>query len=160
MTDLVTTTTRLGALRWVELRCFEIVGGWVADTPADEVEFRVLWNAQSGHHAWRADLLSSRLSIARELPDEVATVGSRGGRTLVDALASTQPGGPRRLEIVAREALPRLIAGYRCLASSTSPASDEPVARIARVALVDVLDDWQRTNDVLDQIRADRILPV
>ncbi len=160
MTEFVVVTARLGALRWVELRSFEILGSWVAQTPAAEAETRVLWNALSAHHAWRADLVGSRMSIAREHPAEAATVGSPGGQALVAALLAAPPEGPCRLEIVARELLPRLVTGYRSLIATATPASDEPVGRIARIASADVLDDWQRAQELLDRVRGAGIPPI
>jgi hypothetical protein len=159
MTDFVTVTGRLGALRWLELRCFEIIGGWTADTAATDGELRVLWNAQSAHHAWRADLVGSRLSIARELPADAATTGSIGAQALVSTLTTAAAEGPSRLVIVARDLLPRLVSAYRSLALTTTPASDEPVARIARIGLADVLEDWQRAQELLEKGRGETIFP-
>lgn len=164
MTDFVTMTGRLGALRWVELRCFEIVGAWTTDTPSSDsassdAEIRVLWNALSAHHAWRAELVGSRLSIARELPADAATVGSAGAQVLVEALTTTAADSSARLAVVARDVLPRLVSAYRSLAVTSAPASDEPVARIARIAHADVLEDWQRTLEILDRTRSETIFP-
>jgi hypothetical protein len=40
--------------RWLELRCFELLGAWVASTP--EPEAKLLLARQSHHHAWHAEL--------------------------------------------------------------------------------------------------------
>lgn len=160
MTEFVVVTARLGALRWVELRCFEILGSWVAETPASEAETRLLWNALSAHHAWRADLVGSCMSIAREHPADAATVGSPGGQALVSVLVAAAPDAMSRLGVVARDLLPGLLAGYRSLRSSATPASDEPVARIARIALADVLEDWQRAQELFDQARGAGLAPI
>ena len=56
------TARWVGAARWLELRCFELLGGWVTTTPEPEV--KLAFARQSHHHAWHAELFERVLPSA------------------------------------------------------------------------------------------------
>ncbi len=48
--------------RWIEQRCFELLGGWVTSTPEPDV--KLVFARQSHHHAWHAELFDRVLPSA------------------------------------------------------------------------------------------------
>jgi hypothetical protein len=143
---LVESARTLGATRWTELRCFELVGAWAADPgPA---ELRVLFTTLSGHHAWRADLVRSRLPVAADLAADVVTIADPGAAALVEALRGLSVDGIARLAALARVALPRLAGTYGDMAAASAGPSDA-MGRIVRVARDDAAADWHRAAGAL-----------
>ena len=59
------TARRIARARWLEERCFEVLGGWVASTPEPEV--KLVLARQSHHHAWHAELFERVLPVASGL---------------------------------------------------------------------------------------------
>jgi hypothetical protein len=149
---------RVGHHLWLEMRLFELLGGWVATTP--ELAVKPVLAAHSRHHAWHAELWHGHLPrLAGRDPGELVVPHHEG---LVDALDALDPDGvPRdgdgagpdgageapatveRLVGVYRVVLPRLIAAYRDDLAGASPVADAPVMRSLRFMLADELDDWQ-----------------
>jgi hypothetical protein len=48
------TARAIARARWLERRCFEVLGAWVVSTPEPEVKLALA--RQSHHHAWHAEL--------------------------------------------------------------------------------------------------------
>ncbi len=145
---LVATARRLGACRWIEQRAFEIVGAWAADPGPAEV--RVLFTTLAGHHAWRADLVASRLPVAADLAAEVVTVADVSGSALVEAVRAVPVDGVGRLAVLARVVLPRLAGTYGDMAAASVGPSDA-IGRIVRVVRDDAVADWHRAARTLDR---------
>ena len=59
------TARRITRARWLERRCFEVLGGWVVSTP--EPEMKLALARQSHHHAWHAELFDRVLPSANGL---------------------------------------------------------------------------------------------
>jgi hypothetical protein len=137
---LVAEARALGALRWLELRCFEVVGAWAADGGPPEV--RVLLATLSSHHAWRADLVRSRLPLAAEVAADVVTAPSRRGRALAEALAALADDAVARLAVSARVVLPGLATAYEDLAVPMEGLRHDAMGRIVRMARDDARADW------------------
>jgi hypothetical protein len=146
---LVDEARTLGALRWLELRCFETVGGWAADDGPPEI--RVLLGTLASHHAWRADLLRSRLPLVAEVAADVVTAPSRRGRALAGALSAVTGGAVGRLAVGARVVLPGLATAYDDLAAPTDGSRHDAVGRILRIARDDVRADWWTAARALER---------
>jgi hypothetical protein len=142
----VASARRLGACRWTELRCFELVGAWAADAaPAD---LRVLFTTLAGHHAWRADVLLSRLPVAADLLADAVTVADAPAAALVDGLSRLPVDGVARTAVLARVALPHLTGAYGDMAAACAGPSDA-IGRIVRVARDDAAADWHGAASAL-----------
>ena len=76
--SLVESGRMLGCYRWVELRLFEILGSWVVTETEPEV--RVLFDVQSRHHAWHAQLWGERIpEVGGLIEPDLATVAPDEG---------------------------------------------------------------------------------
>jgi hypothetical protein len=149
---LVASARALGACRWTELRCFEAVGAWAADPGPAEV--RVLLTTLSSHHAWRADLVLSRLPVAADLAADVVTAPDPTASALVTALADVPADGVARLAALARVVLPHLAGTYGDMAAACAGPSDA-IGRIVRVVRDDAAADWHGAARVLARHLAD-----
>jgi len=67
---------RVGHYKWIEMRLFEALGGWVATVPELDVKLRL--GTHCYHHAWHAELWHKRLPELREMnPDRSSLPSSR-----------------------------------------------------------------------------------
>jgi|SRR5579862_5111599 len=135
-------TRRLGACRWVELRLYETMGGWVPSIP--ELDVRLAVGSACAAHAWHAE----QLGQAAPAPAPPAPADD-GAEALLDAVAAAD-GTLERLVGAYRVVVPRLVAAYTAHLNHTSAASDGPVARALGRALADELTAW-RDGEVLVQ---------
>jgi hypothetical protein len=136
---LVASARALGACRWTELRGYEVVGAWAADPgPAD---LRVLLTTLSSHHAWRAELLLSRLPVAADLAADIVTTPDPEATALVTALAAVPADGVARVAALARVVLPHLAGTYGDMAAAC-PGPSDAIGRIVRVVRDDAAADW------------------
>ena len=93
---------RVGHYKWIEMRLFEALGGWVATVPELDVKMRL--GTHCYHHAWHAELWHKRLPELREMNPERLTVPPNDELVaFVDAM--TEPEAP---ELTHREAGRRL----------------------------------------------------
>ena len=71
---------RVGNYKWIEMRLFEVLGGWVATVPELDVKLRL--GTHCYHHAWHAELWHKRLPELREMNPERLTAPAerRAGR--------------------------------------------------------------------------------
>ncbi len=146
---LVESARLLGSYRWVELRLFEVLGNWVANET--EAEARLLFDIQSRHHAWHAELWGARLPDVDSVvdPDLLTVAPDEGTEELMSSLGGV-PGSEEgsggtlvRLVGLARVVLPRLVCGYGYHLNRAALVSDAPVIRALRLALRDDMEDWQ-----------------
>lgn len=141
MTTLAETARRLGRLRWVELRLFEVLGGWVASTPEPAVQ--AMLAAQSYHHAWHGRLWGERFPSGYGHDLEAATApASAALARWVDDVAALDRTADRLCGLY-RVVLPRLIVDYRTWRDEANPVSDGPLLRWLGFVLADDVDDWQ-----------------
>ena len=142
---------RVGHYKWIEMRTFEVLGGWVATVPELDVKLRL--GTHTYHHAWHAELWHKRLPELREMNQERLNVPPNDELVdFVDAL--TEPEAPEltieKLVGVYRVLLPHLIAAYTYHLNNTSTITDAPTMRSLKFVLDDDFEDW-RDGEMLIQ---------
>src|SRR5437879_13139058 len=66
--DVEESARRVGHYKWVEMRLFEVLGGWVATVPELDIKRRP--GTHGNHNAWHPELWHKRLPERREMnPD-------------------------------------------------------------------------------------------
>ena len=140
--DVEESARRVGNYKWVEMRLFEVLGGWVATVPELDVKMRL--GTHCYKHAWHADLWHKRLPELREMSPERLTVPANDELVaFIDAM--TEPEAPEltieKLTGVYRVLIPRKIAAYTYHLNGTSPITDAPTIRWLRFILIDEVDD-------------------
>ena len=149
--DVEETARRVGHYKWVEMRLFEALGGWVATVPELDVKLRL--GTHCYKHAWHAELWNKRLPELREMNTERLTVPPNDEFVaFMDAI--TEPEGPgqtlEKLVGVYRVLIPHKIAAYTYHLNNTSTITDAPTIRSLKFVLQDELDDW-RDGEMLIQ---------
>jgi hypothetical protein len=142
---------RVGNYRWVEMRLFEALGGWVATVP--ELDVKMVLGRHCYHHAWHAELWTKRLPELREMNVDRMTVPANDELVaFIDAVR--EPEAPEltieKLVGVYRVLIPRKIAAYTFHLNGTSEITDAPTIRSLKFALQDELEDW-RDGEMLIQ---------
>jgi len=142
---------RVGHSKWIELRLFEVLGGWVATVPELDVKLQLATHAH--HHAWHAELWHQRLPALRELHPERLTVPAND--ELVAFLAAmTAPAAPEqtieKLVGAYRVLIPRVVAAYVHHRRAASALTDAPTIRSLGFILQDDQADW-RDGELLIQ---------
>ncbi|HZQ28115.1 MAG TPA: hypothetical protein VFA94_10500 [Acidimicrobiales bacterium] len=147
------TARRAGHYRWIEMRLFEVLGGWVATVPELDVKIRL--GAHTYKHAWHADLWTKRLPELREMnPDRLTAPANDDVVAFMDAVA--EPESPdqtiEKLVGVYRVLIPRKIAAYTYHLNNTSTITDAPTIRSLKFILQDELDDWRDGEMLLQSL--------
>jgi len=121
------TARWVGAARWLELRCFELLGGWVATTPEPDV--KLAFARQSHHHAWHAELFERVLPSANGLSTEgLVAAPDDAWRALVEDLAALTVTNDRL--VGAYELLvPGKLDEYERWYDAVDPVQDAPLRR-------------------------------
>ena len=137
---------RVGSYKWLEMRLFETLGGWVATVPELDVKMRL--GTHCYHHAWHADLWHKRLPELREMnPDRLTQPANAELEAFVEAM--TAPEAPEltieKLVGVYRVLIPHKIAAYTYHLNNTSTITDAPTIRSLRFALDDEISDASAT---------------
>ena len=142
---------RIGHHAWIELRLFEIVGGWVTAVP--ELEAKAVLATQSYHHAWHAELWHGLLpSVPHLHAPDLVTPADPGTAEQIDSLtAATRT--VERLSGLYEVVLPGLIAAYTDHLSRTTPVTDGPTIRALRLVLADEEEDARTGERVLQALR-------
>lgn len=145
--DLEENARRIGHYRWAELRLFEALGSWTTTVPEPEVA--PLLGAHCHHHAWHAELWSSRLPELRHLdPDRLTAPPNDAMERFVAAL--TEPEHTiERLVGAYRVLIPHLVAAYEFHRDHTSEATDAPTIRAITLVLRDELADLHDAEALL-----------
>ena len=135
---------RVGAYKWIEMRLFEALGGWVATVPELDVKLRL--GTHCYHHAWHAELWHKRLPELREMnPERLTQPANAEMATFMEAL--TEPTDLsmtiEKLVGVYRVLLPHLMAAYTYHRNNTSTITDAPTIRSLDFALADDMADWR-----------------
>ncbi|HVE94706.1 MAG TPA: hypothetical protein VNB24_07270 [Acidimicrobiales bacterium] len=151
--DVEETARRVGNYKWIEMRLFEALGGWVATVPELDIKLRL--GTHCYKHAWHADLWHKRLPELREMNPERLTVAANDEIvTFMDAV--TEPGGPdqtiEKLVGVYRVLIPHKIAAYTYHLNNTSTITDAPTMRSLRFALNDEFEDWRDGEMMLQSL--------
>ena len=147
------TARRVGHYKWIEMRLFEVLGGWVATVPELDVKLRL--GTHCYHHAWHADLWHKRLPELREMNPERLTVAPNDELVaFVDAL--TEPEAPEltieKLVGAYRVLIPAKIAAYTYHRNNTSTITDAPTIRSLGFILQDEMDDWRDGEMMLQSL--------
>ena len=145
------TARRVGNYKWIEMRLFEVLGGWVATVPELDVKMRL--GTHCYHHAWHAELWDKRLPELREMnTDRLTEPANDKVAAFIEAV--TEPEAPEatleKLVGVYRVLIPHKIAAYTYHLNNTSTITDSPTIRSLNFALQDELDDW-RDGEMLIQ---------
>ena len=141
---------RLGRCRWVELRLFEVLGGWVTSVPEPEVKH--LLAVHGPHHAWHAELWHDRRPRLAHLPaDELVAPATPEVAELLDAVAAAE-GTVERLVGAYRVVLPALVAAYSAHLDRCREPTDGPIARSLRFALADEVEHWRQGEVLLQRL--------
>lgn len=142
---------RVGNYKWIEMRLFEALGGWVATVPELDVKLRL--GTHCYKHAWHAELWHKRLPELREMNPERLTLPAND-KVVEFMEAMTAPTGPdqtiEKLVGVYRVLIPHKIAAYTFHLNNTSTITDAPTIRSLKFALADEFDDW-RDGEMLIQ---------
>jgi len=138
----------VGGYAWVELRLFEIVGGWVPDVPEPEVKVRLA--AQARHHAWHAELwLGHRPVVAGRDVDELVAAPSAGAAAALDALATRDAPAASAAPGRSRESAPAAPDASGRTGDDGDPAGDrgatlDRLAGLSRVVLPRLITAYGR----------------
>jgi len=151
--DVEESARRVGNYKWIEMKLFEALGGWVATVPELDVKMRL--GTHTYHHAWHADLWNKRLPELREMNTERLTVPANDAMVeFVDAM--TEPEGPdqtiEKLVGVYRVLIPHKIAAYTYHLNATSTITDAPTIRWLKFILIDEMDDWRDGEMMLESL--------
>ena len=149
--DVEESARRVGHYKWIEMRLFEVLGGWVATVPELDVKLRL--GTHCYHHSWHAELWHKRLPELREMnPERLTAPPNDELVAFVDAL--TEPEAPEltieKLVGVYRVLIPHKIAAYTFHRNNTSTITDAPTVRSLDFALGDEFEDW-RDGEMLIQ---------
>jgi hypothetical protein len=144
---------RVGNYKWIEMRLFEALGGWVATVP--ELDVKLVLGRHCYHHAWHSELWDKRLPELREMKTERLTLPPNDEMiAFVDALR--EPEAPEltieKLVGVYRVLLPHKIAAYTYHQNVTSRITDAPTIRSLGFILQDEIEDWREGEMLLQSL--------
>jgi hypothetical protein len=145
----------IGHYRWVEMRLFEILGGWVPEVP--ELPAKLMLAVHAPHHAWHSSLWRDCLPELASVDRDGLTVAANSD--LVACMDAVQ-GSERTIEKLAgvyRVVLPRLIASYAGHLDRASAVAEGPAIRALKLVLADDLDDWKEGEAVLQSMLIDEL---
>jgi hypothetical protein len=150
---VVESARRVGNYKWVEMRLFEALGGWVATVP--ELDVKLVLGRHCYHHAWHAELWNKRLPELREMNTERLTEPPNDEMVaFVDAMR--EPEAPEltieKLVGVYRVLIPRKIAAYTFHLNATSRITDAPTMRSLNFVLQDEFEDWREGEMLLQSL--------
>ena len=150
---VVESARRVGNYKWIEMRLFEALGGWVATVP--ELDVKLVLGRHCYHHAWHAELWNKRLPELREMNTERLTEPPNDEMiAFVDAVRD--PEAPEltieKLVGVYRVLIPRKIAAYTFHLNATSRITDAPTMRSLNFILQDEFDDWREGEMLLQSL--------
>jgi hypothetical protein len=153
-TNLEESARLAGGHRWIENRCFEVLGGWVPGAAgsgaAGAVEASLMLDRHSAHHAWRADQWWDRLPVlARVERDSFCVAPSPGWSAGLDALAALADPGAR-LCAAYRVVIPRLHSRYSAHLAVAGAVADSSNRRTLGIVMADLAADWQEGERVLE----------
>ncbi|HVM41803.1 MAG TPA: hypothetical protein VM618_13595 [Acidimicrobiia bacterium] len=147
------TARRVGNYRWIEMRLFEVLGGWVATVP--EIDIKTMLGRHTYHHAWHAELWTKRLPELREMvPEKLTQPANAEVERFVELL--TEPEAPEqtieKLVGVYRVLIPHKIAAYTYHLNGTSRITDGPTIRSLTFILQDEFEGWREGEMMLQSL--------
>ena len=146
------TARRVGHYKWVEMKLFEALGGWIATVPELDVKMRL--GTHCYHHAWHADLWNKRLPELREMNTDRLTLPPDGMEAFFAAL--TEPEDQdltiEKLVGVFRVLIPAKVAAYTYHLNNTSTITDAPTIRSLNFILQDEFQDWRDGEMIIQSL--------
>ena len=149
------TAKRVGHYKWIEMRIFELMGGWVATIPELDVKLRL--GTHCYHHAFHSELWHKRLPELREMNPERLTVAPNPEmEAFVEALGAPEAPGDSIEKLVGlyRVLLPNLIAAYTYHMNNTSTITDAPTIRSLNFCLLDDMEEWREGEMIIQSLIA------
>ena len=154
--DVEESARRVGHYKWIEMRLFEVLGGWVATVP--ELDVKMTFGTHCYHHAWHSELWHKRLPELREMDPDRLTVPPNDELVAFVAVM-TAPEAPEqtleKLVGVYRVLIPHKIAAYTYHLNNTSRITDAPTIRSLNFALQDEYDDLRDGEMLIQSIITD-----
>lgn len=144
------TARRIGCYRWLEMRLFEILGGWVGRCPEPEIKQQLAIHCYQ--HAFHAELWLRRLPELREIdPERLTAPPNASFEQFVTALEAGSPGPDPddsvdtldRLAGFYRVLMPHLVAVYSYHRNLAATVTDGPTIRALDLCLFDDQDAWR-----------------
>lgn len=151
--SLEETARRVGHYRWVEMRLFEALGGWVATVP--ETDVKTMLGRHANHHAWHSELWTERLPELRAFDvDELTEPPNAAMQRFVEELAEPEDRGLTVEKLVGayRVLLPHKIAAYTFHRSAASSVTDAPLLRSLDFVLQDETSGWRDGEMLLQRL--------
>src|SRR6202035_3227894 len=145
------TARRVGNYKWIEMRLFEALGGWVATVPELDVKMRL--GTHCYKHAWHSELWHKRLPELREMnPERLTAPANDEVVTFMTAVAEPEAADQtiEKLVGVYRVLIPHKVAAYTYHLNNTSTITDAPTIRSLKFVLADEMEDW-RDGEMLIQ---------
>ena len=137
---------------WLEMRLFEVLGGWVPTVAEPRVKTHLA--TQSRRHAWHADLWREHLPrVAGIDADSLVAPPGDGWADVIAALAESAS-TPERLAGAYRVVLPRVVTATARRLAAATPVADAALARSLRFVLADDLDEWRDGEALLQSLMA------
>lgn len=147
------TALRVGHYKWIEMRIFELMGGWVATIPELDVKLRL--GTHCYHHAFHSELWHKRLPELREMnPDRLTNPPNAEMEAFVEALGAPEAPGETIEKLVGmyRVLLPALIGAYTFHLNNTSQITDAPTIRSLNFCLLDDTEEWREGEMILQSL--------
>ena len=147
------TARRVGHYKWIEMKMFEFLGGWVATVPELDVKLRL--GTHCYHHAFHSELWHKRLPELREMNPEKMTVPPNPEfEAFVEAMGEPEGDGATIEKLVGfyRVLLPQVIATYTYHQNNTSTITDSPTIRSLGFCLQDDMEEWREGEMILQSL--------
>ncbi|MEZ5340774.1 MAG: hypothetical protein R2706_04800 [Acidimicrobiales bacterium] len=147
------TAKRVGHYKWIEMRIFELMGGWVATVPELDVKLRL--GTHCYHHAWHSELWHKRLPELREMnPERLTQPPNPELEAFVAALGAPEESGQTVEKLVGlyRVLLPHLIAAYTYHVNNTSMITGAPTIRSLNFCLQDDIEEWREGEMIVQSL--------
>jgi hypothetical protein len=147
------TAQRVGHYKWLEMRIFELMGGWVATVPELDIKLRL--GTHCYHHSFHAELWHERLPELHDVASEELTRPAGPEiEELMAALGRPTDGGATIEKLVGmyRVFLPHLIAAYTYHLNNVSELADAPTIRALNFCLLDDMEEWREGEMMLQTL--------
>lgn len=138
------TARRVGHYKWVEMRLFELLGGWVGSVPEVDIKHRLGMHCY--HHSFHAEQWHARLPELREMnPERLTRPANPEVEEFFDALAAPDQPDQTLEKLVGlyRVLLHSLIATYTTHLNGCSTVTDAPTMRTLELCLRDDMEEWR-----------------
>lgn len=147
------TARRVGNYKWIEMKIFELMGGWVATVP--ELDLKLKLGTHCYHHAFHSELWHKRLPELREMnPDKMTVPANPEMEAFVEALSAPEAPDQTIEKMVGmyRVLLPHLIAAYTYHQNNTSTITDAPTIRSIGFCLQDDMEEWREGEMIIQSL--------